>query len=162
MTANGLRVGIVGCGLIGRKRADALRPVDRLVGCTDVVPEAAARLADDIGGRACADLAELLELRPDVVIVATTHDQLAPLADAGARQAGRTCSSRSPPALGAAQVDELTAAAERASRLVKVGFNHRFHPALARAAAEVHSGDHGELMHVRARYGHGGRPRLRP
>jgi predicted dehydrogenase len=38
-----------------------------------------------------------------------------------------------------------------------VGFNHRFHPALAQLAAEVHSGRHGQLMHLRARYGHGGR-----
>jgi predicted dehydrogenase len=38
-----------------------------------------------------------------------------------------------------------------------VGFNHRFHPGIARAVHEVRSGRHGELMHVRARYGHGGR-----
>ena len=38
-----------------------------------------------------------------------------------------------------------------------MGFNHRFHPGIARAAEEVHSGRHGELMHLRARYGHGGR-----
>jgi predicted dehydrogenase len=156
MTGEGLRVGIVGCGLVGRKRADALRSVDRLVGCADVVPEAAERLASDLGGRACADLAQVLELGPDVVIVATTHDRLAPLA-MQALAAGAHVLVEKPAALCTAQVDELAAAAKRASRLVKVGFNHRFHPALARAAAEVHSGEHGELMHVRGRYGHGGR-----
>jgi predicted dehydrogenase len=41
---------------------------------------------------------------------------------------------------------------------VKVGFNHRFHPGIARAVAEARSGEHGDVMHVRARYGHGGRP----
>ena len=41
--------------------------------------------------------------------------------------------------------------------MAKVGFNHRFHPAISELAAEVHSGRHGELMHLRARYGHGGR-----
>ena len=41
--------------------------------------------------------------------------------------------------------------------MVKVGFNHRFHPAILDLASEVHSGRHGELMHLRARYGHGGR-----
>ena len=44
-----------------------------------------------------------------------------------------------------------------AGRRVKVGFNHRFHPAICGLAAEVHCGAHGELMHLRARYGHGGR-----
>lgn len=151
-----LRVGIVGCGFIGRKRAEALRPHDRLVGCADVVSEPAERLAADFGGRACAGLDELLELEPEVVIVATSHDQLAPLAEQ-ALDGGAHVLVEKPAGLGTAQVEQLSRAAERSSRLVKVGFNHRFHPALARVAAEVHSGRHGELMHIRARYGHGGR-----
>ena len=48
-------------------------------------------------------------------------------------------------------------AAHDAGRIVKVGFNHRFHPAISQLASEVHSGLYGELMHLRARYGHGGR-----
>jgi len=152
-----LRVGIVGCGLIGRKRADALRPHDQLVGCTDVLPEAAQRLTADFGGRACDRLGDLLELEPQVVVVATPHDQLAPLATQ-ALDAGAHVLVEKPAGLGVKQVEELGRAAARASRIVKVGFNHRFHPGMARAAAEVHSGRHGELMHIRARYGHGGRP----
>ena len=152
-----LRVGIVGCGLIGRKRAEALRPQDHLVGCADVVPEAAERLAADFDGRACEGMTELLELEPQVLIVATSHDQLAPLA-AQALHGGAHVLVEKPAGLSTAQVEQLSRVAERSSRLVKVGFNHRFHPGLARAAAEVHSGRHGELMHIRARYGHGGRP----
>jgi len=54
-------------------------------------------------------------------------------------------------------VERLIECQRASGRLVKVGFNHRFHPGIARAAEEVHSGRHGELMHLRARYGHGGR-----
>jgi predicted dehydrogenase len=157
MSAPALRVGIAGCGLVGHKRADALRLEDELVGCTDVRPEAARKLAGERGARTCDDLAQLLRLEPDVVIVATPHDQLAPLA-AQALESGVNVLVEKPAGLGSQQVEELGRAAERAGRMVKVGFNHRFHPALARAADEVHSGRHGELMHVRARYGHGGRP----
>jgi predicted dehydrogenase len=157
MSAAPLRVGIVGCGLIGRKRAESLRPEDEVIGATDVIPEAAQRLAADFGGRACTDAAELLALEPDVVVVATSHDQLAHLS-AQALEAGADVLVEKPAGLGLAQVQELARIADRAARLVKVGFNHRFHPGLARAAAEVHSGVHGELMHIRARYGHGGRP----
>jgi predicted dehydrogenase len=157
MSAAPLRVGIVGCGLVGRKRAAALRAEDRLVGCTDVVTEAANRLAGDFGTHACAGSAELLELEPDVVIVATPHDQLAVLA-AQALEHGVHVLVEKPAGLGSAQVDALTETAGKSDRLAKVGFNHRFHPAIARAAKEVHSGAHGALMHLRARYGHGGRP----
>ena len=151
-----LRVAIVGCGRIGRVRAGALRPGDQLLGCTDVGWDAAARLAADFGGRACKDLDELLALAPQVVIVATPHDQLAPLAER-ALGAGAHVLVEKPAGLGTGQVDRLALAAKRAGRFVKVGFNHRFHPGLARVAVEVHSGRHGELMHIRGRYGHGGR-----
>jgi predicted dehydrogenase len=152
-----LRVAIVGCGLIGRKRAEALRPQDQLLGCTDIAPDASAALAADFGGRDCADLDSLLALEPEVVIVATSHDQLARIAERALESAAHVLVEK-PAGLGTAQIDRLSRAAEQAGRLVKVGFNHRFHPGIARAVAEVHSGRHGELMHVRAHYGHGGRP----
>ncbi len=74
-----------------------------------------------------------------------------------ALEAGAHVLVEKPAGVSVAQVDALAAAAERAGRLVKVGFNHRFHPGIARAAEEVHSGRWGEVMHVRGRYGHGGR-----
>ena len=42
--------------------------------------------------------------------------------------------------------------------LLKTGFNHRFHPAIFQAKEIFNSGAIGELMFIRARYGHGGRP----
>ena len=151
-----LRVGIVGCGLVGSKRADALRQQDRLVGCVDVLPGAAQGLAARYGGRACADVGELLELGPQVVIVATPHDQLAALAGQ-ALEGGAHVLVEKPAGMSTYQIDQLSRSSERSSQVLKVGFNHRFYPGLARAVEEVHSGSHGELMHLRARYGHGGR-----
>jgi predicted dehydrogenase len=155
--AGGLRVGIVGCGLIGEKRAEALRPQDQLLGTTDVRADRAGALADRYGARACANLNELLALEPEAVVVAVTHDQLAHVAE-DALQAGAHVLVEKPGGLGSAQIDALERAAKEANRMVKVGFNHRFHPAVAQLAAEVHSGVHGDLMHIRGRYGHGGRP----
>lgn len=72
-----LRVAIVGCGLIGRTRADALGS-DELVGCYDMVPESSERLASDHACRSFPSLADLLSSGPDVVIVATIHSELVP------------------------------------------------------------------------------------
>jgi predicted dehydrogenase len=152
-----LRVAVIGCGLIGAKRAAALGPGDELVGCYDVSAEAAQRFARDHGVPAASDVADLLASAPDVVIVATTHDALAAAAEQ-ALDAGAHVLVEKPAGIGVAQIERLIAAQERSGRRVKVGFNHRFHPGIARAAAEVHSGEHGELFHVRGRYGHGGRP----
>jgi predicted dehydrogenase len=151
-----LRVAIVGCGLIGHKRAAALDPGSTLAGCFDVAPDAAAKLAAATGAPALDDLDELLALAPDVVVVAVTHDQLAPLA-VQALDAGAHVLVEKPAGLSAAQVDDIAAASQRNRRLVKVGFNHRFHPGIARAIEEARSGRYGEVLHLRARYGHGGR-----
>lgn len=156
MSGRGLTVGIVGCGLIGGKRAGALRGEDSLIGCYDVVSDAAQALVALYGGRAAGSLDELLALRPDVVIAATSHDQLAPVACA-ALEAGAHVLVEKPAGLGVVDIDRIVTLAETSGRLVKVGFNHRFFPGLQRVAAEVHSGDHGALMHIRGRYGHGGR-----
>jgi predicted dehydrogenase len=151
-----LRVGIVGCGLIGRKRAEALGESDRIVGVVDPSPEAANALALVHDAAVAADLEELLGRSPDVIVIATPHNQLAPLTQQALRGGSHVLVEK-PAGLGSVEVRELIAIAAGARRLVKVGFNHRFHPALDRVAQEVHSGAHGELLHVRGRYGHGGR-----
>ncbi|MFZ1994829.1 MAG: Gfo/Idh/MocA family oxidoreductase [Solirubrobacteraceae bacterium] len=151
-----LTVAVAGCGLIGRERARALGPADRLLGATDPVAARAEELVAAHGGRMCGDFDELLALGADVVVVAATHEHLAPLTHR-ALEAGSHVLVEKPAALGTAQIEALRELAERAGRRVKVGFNHRFHPALGDLAAEVHSGAHGPLMHLRARYGHGGR-----
>jgi predicted dehydrogenase len=153
---SGLRVAIVGCGLIGGKRAEAMRPQDELVACHDVHGAAARDLSERHGGAACASLDELLGHDPDVVVVATIHDRLAEITEQ-ALLAGAHVLVEKPAAVSLAQVERLISRRQESGRLVKVGFNHRFHPGIARAAQEVHSGRHGELMHLRGRYGHGGR-----
>ena len=156
MSRGSLRVAIAGCGLIGAKRAEALGSADELLGCFDVSPQAAASFAEAHQVRACSSYTELLALEPDVVVVAVTHDALAELSE-DALAADAHVLVEKPAGLGLIQIERLIAAERASGRRVKVGFNHRFHPGLARAAAEVHSGAHGELMHLRGRYGHGGR-----
>jgi len=150
-----LSVGIVGCGLIGRKRAEAMAD-DKVVGCVDIVPAAAEALARDTGAEVLPTFEALLEMRPDIVIVATTHDRLAPLA-IRALESGAHVLVEKPAGISSADVERVAAAASRVGKLVKVGFNHRFHAGIARAVEEARSGRYGEVMFVRGRYGHGGR-----
>ncbi|HTQ69245.1 MAG TPA: Gfo/Idh/MocA family oxidoreductase [Solirubrobacteraceae bacterium] len=151
------RVAIVGCGLIGAKRAQALGSGDRVVACHDIDADAARRLADGHGAVAASSLGELLAQGADVVVVATVHDQLAGIAEQAMR-AGAHVLVEKPAGVSSSQVERLIECERETGRVVKVGFNHRFYPGLERAAQEVHSGEHGELMFIRGRYGHGGRP----
>ena len=149
------RVGIVGCGVIGRKRAEALGS-DPLVATHDVHLGAAEALAKDFGGDACASLAELLDRDLDVVVVAAIHRDLPELACA-ALGSGAHVLVEKPAGIGTTGIDAITAAAETAGKRVKVGFNHRFHPGIARAIESARSGRYGPVLYLRGRYGHGGR-----
>jgi predicted dehydrogenase len=153
--SDALRVGLIGCGVVGRKRAAALGS-DRLVGCLDVAEASAASLAAELGAAPVPTLDDLLRLECDVVIVATTHDHLAENA-CRALEAGAHVLVEKPGGVSLADIERVQAAAECADRLVKVGFNHRFHPGTRRAVEEALSGAHGDVMFLRARYGHGGR-----
>jgi predicted dehydrogenase len=150
-----VKVAIVGCGLIGHKRAEALGE-DRLVACFDVDAAAAARLAAEHDARPARSLEELLAAGADVVVVATPHDRLAATAVA-ALEAGAHVLVEKPAGVSVADVSSIAAAARAADRRVKVGFNHRFHPGIARAIETARSGRFGDVMFARARYGHGGR-----
>lgn len=150
-----LRVGIAGCGFIGRKRADALDG-DELVGCFDANREASVSLAERHNSRVCSSLGGLLEQNLDVLVVAVTHDRLADLAVQGLQAAANVVVEK-PAGIGVGDVDRVAAAARTASRLVRVGYQHRFYPALVRATEIVRSGRLGDVMFVRGRYGHGGR-----
>jgi predicted dehydrogenase len=92
----------------------------------------------------------------DVVIVATTNDVLAPIAVA-ALDAGKHVLIEKPAGRSVAELDRIASASERVDRRVRVGFNHRYHPALQQARELVDAGALGPLMFVRGRYGHGGR-----
>jgi predicted dehydrogenase len=152
-----VNVAIVGCGRAGRKRAAGLGAC-RLVCCADVVPDRAEELARLVpGARWCPDWHEAVASPGvEMVIVATSHDALAEITRA-AIVAGKHVLVEKPAACSTVQLEPVIEAAKSAQGLVRVGFNHRFHPALRKARELVDGGAVGELMYVRGRYGHGGR-----
>jgi predicted dehydrogenase len=152
-----MRAAIIGCGLIGQKRARALGPA-ALVACCDTVAERASVVARGAPGCEPSTDWRAIVARPgvDVVIVATTHDVLSSVALA-AVSAGKHVLIEKPGARRAAELDPVVEAARRTGARVRVGFNHRYHRALRKAREIFTSGALGEMMFVRGRYGHGGR-----
>ncbi len=152
-----VKVAIVGCGLVGRKRAVSLGSHSLLV-CADRAIDRAQSLASDFPGcSAVAEVGEVIERRDvDIVVVATSHDALAETTILAAR-AGKHVLVEKPAARTANELRPVVEAAREAGVTVKVGFNHRFHPAMQRAHCMFEQGAIGELLYIRARYGHGGR-----
>lgn len=151
-----MKVGIIGCGLIGRKRAHALGAAT-LIAVADLDLTRAQRLAAEFSNcQAHNDYKEVLKSDCDIIIIATTHQMLAELAIAAAN-AKKHVLIEKPAARNTHELQTIIDAAKKNKVWVHVGFNHRYHRALQKAKQLVQAGELGELMFVRARYGHGGR-----
>lgn len=152
-----LRAVVIGCGLIGQRRARTMSGAE-VVACADVVLARAKALATLLPScMAFSDWRSMLnEVECDIVIVSTLHDSLAEIADFAIRS-GRHVLVEKPAARSSAELEPLIAAARDAGVCVRVGFNHRHHRAFRKARDLVDAGALGDLMFIRALYGHGGR-----
>ena len=153
-----MRVAIIGCGLIGRKRLLSLGKQHQLVVAADSILDRAQDLVAQTTGAVATSNWEEAVARSDVdaAIVATTNQWLAPVSLAAIR-AGKHVLVEKPAARNSAELEPLIAAARSNNVCVQVGFNHRYHSGFQKAREIVDSGGIGPLLFIRGRYGHGGR-----
>jgi len=148
---------IVGCGLIGRKRLNSLHASQLRVACDLDLSRAEALAAIGENGRSTMDVSDAVNDRAvDAVIVSTLNSSLAAIARA-AIVAGKHVLVEKPAGISVAQIDELIFLSEQHGVQVRVGYNHRYHPALLKARQLLDEDAIGPLMFIRGRYGHGGR-----
>lgn len=150
------KIAIIGCGLIGRKRAAALAGGQLVMACDLDESRARSLAATAPGCVATANPSDVFSSEAAIVVISTLNNALAPLALAAAK-AGKHVLVEKPAARNVAELELVRNAATESGVLVRVGYNHRFHPALQKARELVDAGALGDLMFVRGRYGHGGR-----
>jgi predicted dehydrogenase len=152
-----LKVGIIGCGLIGAKRAESL-PKGYLKAVADVSEEKAHRLSCMYPGVKCHGEWRTItgDKNIDLVIVSTTNDSLAEITLA-AVESGKHVMVEKPAARNYRELDPVIRAADKNKVKVTVGYNLRFHPSFVKIQEFLKKGILGNLMYIRGRYGHGGR-----
>ncbi|OGV25983.1 MAG: LmbZ [Legionellales bacterium RIFCSPHIGHO2_12_FULL_37_14] len=157
MTYPEFKIGIIGCGLIGQKRANNLGKNAKLVALADLNLENAKKVAGISNIALFQDWRQLIkEADLDIIIIATLHDSLAAITLA-AIESGKHVLVEKPAARTPSELEPIIHAAERHQVKVHVGFNHRYHRAMRKAKTMIDEGLIGDLMYIRARYGHGGR-----
>ena len=136
-----VRIAIVGCGAIANAHVLAYlnHPNAELVGVYDSDSERALAFAAKHGTTACATLAELLDLAPDLVSVATppgTHTALT----VALLEAGCSVLLEKPPTINLADMDVIAAAEAASAGSVYVVFQHRHGSGARRAHQLLSSG----------------------
>lgn len=154
-----IKTAIVGCGLIGRRRAtEAANHVASLVSLVIDAEESAAReTAASLNCAYSTDWRDAIRADVDAIVIATPNGYLAEIGIA-ALTSGKHVLIEKPMGRNVGEAYDLESAAIEANKILKVGFNHRYHPAIARAHELFSAGEIGTLINMRFRYGHGGRP----
>ena len=152
------RVGIIGFGRIGRRRAELVNAHPRLelaAVADPYKPDVAASYPSCAWYRSAADL---LHQELDAVFVCTpvavTTDLLVQ-----ALEAGKHVFAEKPPGRCVADIERIRDAEARFPGLrVKFGFNHREHDSVRMSKSLISSGELGRLMWMRGTYGKAGGP----
>jgi len=152
-----MNIAIIGCGLIGMKRAKVLGAHKLVIAC-DPILERAQHICTTIGsGIPMTDWKiAIADKNIDIVIISTTNNYLAPIS-LYALEHHKHVLVEKPGACASSEIEPLLKLAQQSAKKIKVGFNLRYHPALIKAREIFDSGVMGELMFIRGRYGHGGR-----
>jgi len=152
-----LDVAIIGCGLIGRKRAEALLGLANLTFCHDTNSNSSAQFASDFGCTNSDNLDSILENKKiDALFIATRHASLASIAQS-AIENGKSVFIEKPGAISKEALRVVAKLSKSRKGKVHVGYNHRHHRGIRKAIKIANSGEIGKIMFLRARYGHGGR-----
>lgn len=152
-----LNVAIIGCGLIGRKRAEALKGLANLSVCHDVNSEATKQFAIDFACSESENLEAILNNEKiDSVFIATRHDSLGLIAKQVVEK-GKNVFIEKPGGIDHMALGEVKRIAKDSKLHLHVGYNHRHHRGIRKAIQMAHCGELGNILFLRARYGHGGR-----
>ena len=156
-----IRIGIVGAGLIGKKRAEAIASLSanlKVDLVSDIDGEKAGELSRFCGAAPCVDWRELTRRDDiDAVIVATPNKFIREIA-LSALEHGKHVLCEKPLGRNAGEAEAIWSKAKERGLILKTGFTHRFHPAVRNAKKIVEDGGIGKIYLLRAVYGHGGRP----
>ncbi|MBU1101985.1 MAG: Gfo/Idh/MocA family oxidoreductase [Bacteroidetes bacterium] len=157
-----MKVLIIGCGLIGRKRALALENSDTLAACCDIDPVIAEKFGNDFSCKYFTDYWQALqEVDSDVVIIAVVNKFVKEMVLEAIKH-GKHILVEKPLGRNYSEASEMFSLSQSLSitkfSVFKTGFNHRFHPAIWKAKILCDKGGIGKIFTIRARYGHGGRP----
>lgn len=154
-----MKIGLLGAGKIGQLRARTIHehPGSQLVAVCDV--DASRAQAAAKGGKVCRNVEELLDVPMDALVVSTpvhVHDD--PCVAALGR--GMHVLVEKPVANTIEGTRRIVDAAIAARRVLAVGFNLRYYPAMRLVHDVVANGDIGTPDHVRVFGGHEGLPKF--
>lgn len=155
-----IRYLIIGCGLIGEKRATALKYIKgaKLAGCFDINDSSAINFSKKFNCERYTSIDQIKKSHKnfDATIICTNHSSLPELSQVSINLEKHTFTEK-PGARSYKELMQIKKLLSKKKVNFRLGYNHRYHPSIAKAVSIFKEGKIGDLMYIRGRYGHGGR-----
>jgi len=137
----GLKVGVVGAGLMGRRHLQALSDDARVevVGVADSVAAVAQEAAATVGARPCRTVGELADLSAEAIFVTLPNKYHASVVNE-ALDRGVHIFSEKPMATSLAEARQIGARVRASNRVYQMGFNRRWAPAYRHLKQQIDAG----------------------
>lgn len=155
-----LKVGIIGCGIIGQRRAEIINSSknSKVLEVADVNYEKAKKLGTSINCDYNDDWVKVLENENlDAVVVSTTNNNLAKISFEAAKR-GKHVLCEKPLGINVNEVQIAVDEAVKNNVIFKAGLTLRFHPGILKIKSIVDENLIGNILFIRCRYGITGRP----
>ena len=149
----GVRVAVVGLGLMGRVHARNARDLGaRIVGGADVAADTREEFEAEFGVPTYESYEDLLAEEAIDAVVITTPNRFHEAIATDALEAGYDVLVEKPLAHTLESAERIAAAAEAAPGFCMIGFHSRFSPAAKATRAYADAGRFGDIGHVEATY----------
>ena len=152
-----MNVAIIGCGLIGQKRALSISSRNIHTVC-DIDIIQAEKLSKKVNADFTNNYSDIINNNDSDVVIISTPNYLIKKIAIEALNSGKHVLSEKPLGKNVAESKEMTECANKNNKILYTGFNHRFHPSILKAKDLVDNNKIGHILHIHGHYGHGGRP----
>ena len=145
----GMNIGIIGFGKMGQLRKSVIDETNghNVVAVCDPVPSKGAF-------RYTSHPDEIISSKDIDVIFVSTPNHLTKQFVVQSLDAGKHVFAEKPPGISSVQVLEMLAAEKRnPDRKLMFGFNHRYHESVMEVKRQIDSGEFGNILWMRGRYG---------
>ena len=153
-----MNVAIIGCGLIGWKRALSMPSSVNMHTVCDTNIIEAERLSKKVNASFTHDYNNIINNNNIDIIIICTPNYLIKNIAIQALNSGKHVLSEKPLGKNVAESKEMMDCANRNNKILYTGFNHRFHPSILKAKELIDKEMIGDILHIHGHYGHGGRP----
>jgi predicted dehydrogenase len=151
-------IGIIGCGLIGSKRYKNIGSFGKIEAVSDRNFDTAKLLIKNKKIIFYKNWKEILNNKKiNIVIIATYHNDLSKILIESLKK-NKNVLVEKPGAINPDDLKKAIKIAKQKKLVVKVGYNHRYHESIIKSKELIKKNTIGELMYIKASYGHGGRP----